>query len=66
MITMVTNAVKFILLFVMMAQFMNLNSSVKGKGIDYYLRGEPFPLPPDASGEVKYKNSGGSTNKDLF
>ena len=65
-ITIVTNLVKFILLFVMMAQFMALNTSVKGKGMGYYLRGEPFPLPPDASGETKYKNSGGAVNKDLF
>jgi NSS family neurotransmitter:Na+ symporter len=44
---------------------MKLNSSVDGKGMAYYLRGEPFPLPPDASGEVKYKQSGASS-KDLF
>ena len=46
-ISVVTNLIKVILLFVMMAQFMALNSDAAGKGIDYYLRAEPFPLPPD-------------------
>ena len=65
-ISLVTNLIKVILLFVMMAQFMALNSDAAGKGIDYYLRAEPFPLPPDGTGEVKYKQSGGSDSKDLF
>jgi len=69
-ITVITNLVKFILLFVLMAQFISLNNTgaggKPGKGIDYYLRSAPFPLPPDAAGEIKYKQSGGSDSKDLF
>ena len=78
---MVTNLVKFILLFVLMAQFMALNNSIAkkdkdgkdlvpfesgGMGMQYYLASAAFPLPADAAGEVKYKQSGGSDSKDLF
>jgi hypothetical protein len=76
----VTNLVKFILLFVLIAQFVALNASIPkkidgkavepfesaGMGMQYYLASAPFPLPADAAGEVKYKQSGGSDSKDLF
>lgn len=41
----ITVPLRFILLIVFVIKFAGLNSTHKGKGMGWYLGGEPFPLP---------------------
>jgi SNF family Na+-dependent transporter len=55
-VVMVTVPLPFILLLILMAKFMGMNSEADGKGISYYFNNEPFYLPPDpvTGQQIKY------------
>jgi len=46
-VVMVTVPLPFILLLILMAKFMGMNSEAGGKGISYYFGTEDFYMPPD-------------------
>jgi SNF family Na+-dependent transporter len=55
---MVLVPIPFILIFVIMGYYLTLNSSVEGKGIQYYWSQEAVPLPsPGPNGETVFDHS---------
>ena len=53
-VVMVTAPLPFLCLFALMAYFISFNNSVEGKGIAYYLGGEPFPIETLDDGTISY------------
>jgi hypothetical protein len=61
----ITVILRFVFLIILVVHYVLLNNNENGKGIGWYLLGEPFPLPPDGTGITKYMSFEGA-NYTLF